>query len=262
VIDPAQNYTFGLPVAASTYARQLDNSLHILHVAMALIFVLWGIFFVYCLVRFRRRAGHTANPQPFKRVGPSFIPDAAILAFEIWLIFFFGLPIWSHVKENFPDPAISHVVDMVAEQFTWGFQHAGTDRKLGRRDPAKMGFGNPLGLDETDPDAKDDLIYRNELHVPLGRPTILNMTSKDVVHSFFVPEFRVKQDVVPGMLTRLWFEPTKAGRYEIGCAQLCGTGHYVMRGEVVVHTPEDYDAWQKERLAERAGQSPQPVEQW
>jgi cytochrome c oxidase subunit 2 len=109
-----------------------------------------------------------------------------------------------------------------------------------------MNANNQLGLDYTDPAAADDIISLNELHAPLGKPTIVYMTSKDVIHSFFVPEFRVKQDVVPGMRVPLWFEPTKVGTYELVCAQLCGLGHYRMRGLVHVHSPEDFAAKLKE----------------
>jgi cytochrome c oxidase subunit II len=264
VIDVAQNYTFGLPVAASSFAERLDSSLNILHVGMAAIFVLWGIFFTYCLVKFRARPGRAAEYHGWKSELGSWMPDAAVLAFEIWLIFIFGLPLWSHVKEEFPAAESSHVVEMVAEQFAWGFHYAGPDGQFARKDPKQVTMSNPLGLDETDPAGKDDYITYNELHVPLGKPTLLYMTSKDVIHSFFVPEFRVKQDVVPGMRSPLWFEPIKAGRFEIGCAQLCGTGHYAMRGEVAVYSPEEYDAWaaRMSGAKQAAAAAAEPAEDW
>ncbi len=262
MIDP-KNYTFGLPVQASTYADKVDNALNLLHVGMALIFVLWLIFFVYCLVRFRKRSGHAAEHAPFKSVWTSFIPDAFVLGFELWLVFMYGLPIWSHIKEKFPADAESVVVQMTAEQFSWGFQYAGPDGKFGRRDPKFMSIGNPLGIDHDDPASADDIVTRNEMHVPLGKPTVLYMTSKDVIHSFFVPEFRTKQDVVPGLQTKLWFTPNKVGRYEIACAQLCGTAHYAMRGEVVVVTPEEFEAWLQQMAATKAAAAPPPVmEAW
>jgi cytochrome c oxidase subunit II len=262
VIDLAQNYRFGLPVAASTYAERLDFSLNLLHGVMLVIFVLWAVFFAYCLVRFRRRPGAPAH-APIKGAAASFLPDAVILGFEIWLIFFFGMPIWSHIKEKFPEESGALVVDLVAEQFSWGFQYPGPDGKFGKRDFKRMGFGNLLGLDEEDADAADDVVMRNVLHVPLGKPTILRMTSKDVIHSFFVPEFRTKHDIVPGMQTRVWFEPNRTGVFEIVCSQLCGTGHYVMRGEVVVHSPEDFAAWEQARQAEKAASAPAaPAEDW
>jgi cytochrome c oxidase subunit II len=251
VIDPS-NYTFGLPIAASTYAARVDFSLTILQWGMAAIFVGWGLFFTYCLIKFRQRPNvPVVLHRPTKQgEALSFLPDAMVLGFEVWLIFFLGLPIWAHIKEEFPKPVDSNVVELVSEQFSWGFQYAGLDGQFAKRDSKQINSGNTIGIDQNDPAGKDDYVSINELHVPLGKPTVLNMSSKDVIHSFFVPEFRVKQDIVPGMIMPLWFEPTKVGRYEIGCAQLCGLGHYRMRGEVVVHTPEDFEAWKQERVKE------------
>jgi cytochrome c oxidase subunit 2 len=156
------------------------------------------------------------------------------------------------VKTDFPAEADSNVVELVGEQFAWGFQYPGVDGTFGRRDPKLISASNTIGIDFADGPAKDDFTSINELHIPLGKPTLLYMTSKDVIHSFFIPEFRVKQDLVPGMRIPVWFEPTQTGTFEIGCAQLCGLGHYRMRGEVVVHTPEEFEAWKKAAAAEQA----------
>jgi cytochrome c oxidase subunit II len=242
----SDNYTFGLPIAASTYAPRVDLALNILHVGMITIFVLWALFFTYCLIRFRKGRNPKADSNVGKWAIQSFIPDAAILAFELWLIFVFGLPIWSQVKEEFPTEQDATVVEMIAEQFAWSFHYAGPDGIFGRRDPKLMNADNQIGLDTTDPAAADDIVTLNDLHVPLGKPTLLYMTSKDVIHSFFVPEFRTKQDVVPGMRSPLWFEATQTGPFEIGCAQLCGLGHYRMKGQVLVHNPEDFEKTLKE----------------
>lgn len=253
-----ENFRSGLPQQASTYAANVDSSIHVLHIGMVVIFVLWLSFFIYCLVRFRQKKVPQASYQGWKGTAASFVPDVLVLSFELWLIFAFGLPIWSHIKNEFPKEEDSHVVGLTAEQFSWGFQYPGPDGKLGRRQATLINVSNPLGLDKTDPNGQDDVVLYNELHVPLGKPTLLQMTSKDVIHSFFVPEFRVKQDVVPGLTSPLWFEPTAPGRYEIGCAQLCGTGHYVMRGDVVVHTPEDYARWW-ETLRQQKTTTPPPA---
>ncbi len=227
----------GLPVAASTYAGQVDMALHILHIGMAIIFVLWFAFFVYCLFRFRAGKNPQASYAGWKGHMSSFLPDVLVLSFELWLIFALGLPVWADIKQNFPPAEESNVVEMVAEQFSWGFQQAGPDGQLGRRDVQYMNTSNPLGIDPEDTAGADDIVSHNIIHVPLDKPTLLYMSSKDVIHSFFVPEFRVKQDVVPGLRTPLWFKPTQPGVYEIGCAQLCGTGHYVMRGTLIVDPP-------------------------
>src|SRR5260370_1018256 len=113
------NYKYGLPIAASTYAARVDSALHLLHIGMAVIFVLWSFFFAYCLIRYRRCKNPKADANVNKWTVASFLPDAAILAFELWLIFMFGLPIWSQIKEEFPQENKSNVVELVAEQFAW-----------------------------------------------------------------------------------------------------------------------------------------------
>lgn len=240
-------YGWGLPIQASTYAQKIDQSLAILHGAMILIFVLWGIFMTYCLIRYRHRPGVGAAYT--HQVGlTSYIPDAAILAFEIWLIFLIGVPLWAHIMEKFPKPTEAHTVEVVAEQFTWNFHYPGPDGLFGRKDSALIDGANPVGLDGSDPASSDDIVSVNQLHVPSGRPTLLYLSSKDVIHSLFVPAFRVKRDIVPGMRIPLWFEPILQGTFEIGCAQLCGLGHYRMRGDVVVQSPEEYENWFQEQL--------------
>lgn len=252
MIDVAQNYTFGLPIAASSYAEKVDFSLHVLHVGMAVMFVLWGSFFVYTLFRFRRKKNPHASPPAHstKTTINSMLPDAAVLAFELFLVFMWGFPLWAEIKEEFPQELNSHVVRLTAEQFAWNFQYAGPDGIFGKMDPHQISPSNTLGLDAHDPAGQDDIVSINQLHVPIGKPTLLYMRSKDVIHSFFVPEMRNKQDVVPGLESMYWFEPIMTGRFEIVCAQLCGLGHYRMRGELVVHTPEDYKTWLKLRMAE------------
>ena len=250
MINPS-NYRFGLPIAASTYAAKVDMGIHILHWGMIAIFVIWGIFFTYCLIRFRSSKQPVASYDAATKGGLlSFLPDMMVLGFELWLIFFIGLPVWAEIKEKMPADKDANVVQLVAEQFAWGFQYPGADGQFGARDPKQISSGNTIGLDANDPNGKDDYISLNELHVPIDKPTILYLTSKDVIHSFFVPEFRVKQDVVPGMRIPLWFQATAPGHYEIGCAQLCGLGHYRMKGEVIVDTPEEFEAWKLEKMKE------------
>lgn len=245
------NYGWGLPVAASTFAGEIDFGIRIIHWAMILIFVLWGIFFTYLLIRYRRREGVPAQ-HAHEGVLKSLIPDALVLIFELALIFFYAIPGWSRIKFDLPSPESAHNVRIVAEQFAWNVQYPGPDGAFGRLDPKFIDSGNVLGLDPEDPAGKDDIVGLNELHVPLGRKTLVQLTSKDVIHSFFVPEFRVKQDAMPGMELPFWFEPSIVGKFEIGCAQLCGIGHATMRGDVYSHTPEEYEQWLASQAAEKA----------
>ena len=274
------NYGWGLPIAASTYAGKIDFGIWMIHVAMIAIFVIWGIFFTYLLIKYRKRPGVPAEREdraepplevtltdnvvtlPFSTILyrnmdelKSLAPDLIVMAFEIALIVFYALPGWNAIKISMPDEKDAVVIHVVGEQFGWDIHYAGADGKFGRRKPELVHFNNPLGLDRTDPDAADDIIVGNELHMPLGKKVLIKLTSKDVIHDFFVPEFRIKQDAMPGMEIPVWIEATKVGKYELACAQLCGFGHSLMRADVYVDTPEDYAKW----LASRAAATPAPA---
>jgi len=240
-------FTIGMPPVATTYGSDIDGLMTWLHVVMVAMFVIWGVYLVYCVVQYRAKDGERGT---YHQAGEksSFIPDGIILAFEVWLILAFGIPMWSELKEETPPAKDSLEIRLVAEQFAWNFQYAGPDGKFGRRDPKLISASNPMGIDDEDPAAKDDITTVNNLYVPVDKPFILRMTSKDVIHDFQVTNFRNKQDVVPGMMTTLWFEPSTVGKYEIACAQLCGLGHTKMVGNVFVKSQAEYDEWFKEEL--------------
>jgi cytochrome c oxidase subunit II len=247
----------GLPIPASTYADQIDFGIRLIHWAMFAIFILWGIFFTYLLVRYRRKDGVAAerdaeHGSPLKAL----LPDFIVMAFEIALIVFYAIPVWNSIKINMPKGEAANKVDVVAEQFAWNVIYPGPDGKFGKRDPNLIHFTNPVGIDYSDPASADDVVLANELHMPLEKPTLIRLMSKDVIHSFFVPEFRIKQDAVPGMEIPVWVEPTKTGTFEISCAQLCGFAHSLMRGDVMVHEPAEFDTWLKEQSANVAAAAP------
>ena len=255
------NYGWGLPVAASTYAQDIDFGIRVIHWAMFAIFILWGIFFTYLLIRYRHRDGVPAEREHDHSTIKGLMPDIIVMIFELFLIAFYAIPVWSRIKIDVPKPEEANQIDVVAEQFAWNVHYPGKDGKFGRRDPALIHFSNPLGLDRNDPAAQDDVTLANEIHMPLGKKTLIRLSSKDVIHSFFIPEFRIKQDAVPGMVIPVWVEPNRAGTYEITCAQLCGFGHSLMRADVVVETPEQYAAWLKGLAAPKAEKAA-PSEQW
>jgi cytochrome c oxidase subunit 2 len=243
-------FNWGLPIAASTYADRIDFGIRIIHWAMLAIFVLWGIFFTYLLLRYRKRNGVPAErEEAHGSVLKSLGPDIAVTVFELALIAFYAVPAWTSIKIDFPTPDKAHNVDIIAEQFAWNFHYPGKDGKFGRRDPKLVHFTNPIGLDREDPAGADDIVGANELHLPLGKPTLIRLSSKDVIHSFFVPEFRIKQDAMPGMVQKVWLEPTAAGQYPLSCSQLCGFAHANMQAFVHVHEQADYNKW----LAATAG---------
>jgi cytochrome c oxidase subunit 2 len=144
-------------------------------------------------------------------------------------------------------PSEAIVVEVTGEQFTWNIRYPGRDGIFGRNDPYLIKDDNPLGLDNRDPAASDDIVEPALLRLPVNKPVRVLLRSKDTLHSFFLPHFRIKQDLVPGMTIEVWFVPTQPGEYEIACAELCGLGHYTMRGLVRVLPQEQFDQWLNEQ---------------
>jgi cytochrome c oxidase subunit 2 len=159
---------------------------------------------------------------------------------------FFSIPAYNARVSAFPAESEATTVRVVAEQFAWNIHYPGADGKFGKTDIRLVSSDNPLGLDRSDGDAKDDLTTINQLFLPVNKPVIVHLSSKDVIHSFGLPQMRVKQDAIPGIVHNVWFEPTKTGEWEIACSQLCGLGHYRMRGFYTIQTQGDFDKWVQE----------------
>ena len=163
---------------------------------------------------------------------------------------FAGLVIWDDVQAAPPDDAI--VVEAVGAQFQWDFRYPGPDGQFAEFRPELYSLQNPLGVDFDDARAADDFSRTNQLVLPVNRVAHIRLRSKDVLHAFFLPNFRVKQDLVPGMQTSVTFTPTKIGEYEIACAELCGLGHYRMRAFLSIRSKADYQAWLQEQAKPEA----------
>jgi cytochrome c oxidase subunit 2 len=284
---------------------------------MLVLFVGWGAFFIYSLFRFRKKANPQADYIGVKSHASSYI-EVAVALFEGVLLVGFAIPVWANVWVKYPDPKDALVIHVVAEQFAWNIHYPGKDGKFGRRDIKLVTAENPIGLDREDADAKDDIATINNMHVPVGTPILVYLTSKDVIHSFGLPLLRVKQDAIPGQQIPVTFTATmtvaqirekmthtyttatlklaegqsptmiatadypatdgtmllakgdlitndalakleSAGvtsvgatqdtPAEIACAQLCGLGHYRMRGTLYLDSPEDYQKWLAEEAA-------------
>ncbi|MEO8167920.1 MAG: hypothetical protein ABI623_06715 [bacterium] len=198
----------GLPIDASTHGHSIDQIIVITHWLMLALFLGWGTFFVYSLIRFRKKRNPHADYVGVKSHKSSYI-EVAVALFEGFLLIGFAIPVWSGVWTNYPDPKDAVVVHVVAEQFAWNIHYPGPDGKFGRRDISLVTSENPLGLDRNDPDAKDDIATINQFHVPIGKKILVYLTSKDVIHSFGIPLLRVKQDAIPGQSIPVTFEATK-----------------------------------------------------
>jgi cytochrome c oxidase subunit 2 len=179
----------------------------------------------------------------------SLAPVALMVALAEVGVLVLGAPVWAQLYTDPAEDAIE--LEAVGKQFEWIFRYPGKDGKFGRFDPKLIhDTQNPLGLDEDDPAAIDDIVVRGVLHLPVGRDAVIRLRTQDVLHSFFVPQFRVKQDLISGFPTRTKFRPTREGKYELACAELCGLGHYKMRAFVQVESQQAFDAW----LAKQIGQ--------
>ena len=237
----------GMPVQASAHAAEIDHMTVLVHWLMLLLFVGWGAFFAFVLVRFRRGANPVASYTGAKGKLSKGL-EIGIAIIEVVLLVFYAIPAWATRVRDFPSDSEAVVVRVTGEQFAWNVHYPGNDGRFGRRDIKLVGADNPIGLDRTDPDAKDDITTTNQLNFPVDRPVLVHLSSKDVIHSFGLFEMRVKQDAIPGMDIPVWFIPNRIGEYEIACSQLCGLGHYRMRGFVSVKTDADFKTW----LAEEA----------
>ncbi len=299
----------GLPVSASEHAARVDRLILYVHILMVVLFVGWILFFFYTLFRFRKSNNPKADYTGVKTHTSSYL-EAMIAVIEVLLLVGLSIPFWSWKVSAFPtDPSTVHV-RVIAQQFAWNIHYPGPDGIFGRTDIKLVDEQtNPIGLDRKgDPHAKDDIVTLNQLHLPVNRPAVIEITTKDVIHSFSLPVMRVKQDAIPGMLIPIHFVPNKTSdqlreelattvalpsaksldsyvamedykakdgtilvkkgravsantasnlvengitevrvgpRYpaEIACAQLCGLGHYRMKGYLSIDTEEQYKAW-------------------
>lgn len=246
----------GLPIQASTHAGDIDHMIVLVHWLMLVLFVGWGAFFLLVLVKFRKSANPTASYVGAKgKIAKS--SEVAVALIEVILLIGYAIPAWATRVKQFPAENEAVVVRVVGEQFAWNMHYPGPDGRFGRTDITLVAADNPLGLDRNDANAKDDVTTINQLNLPVDRPVLVHLSSKDVIHSFGLYEMRVKQDAIPGMDIPVWFIPNRAGEYEIACSQLCGLGHFRMRGFITIQTAAEYQQWMDEQLAEvRAAANP------
>lgn len=238
----------GFPPLASEHGAQLDHLIVIVHWLMLALFVGWGSFFIFTLFRFRAGRNPKADYAGVKSHYSNYL-EVAVALFEAVLLLGFSIPLWAVRVNEFPLEKEATMVRVIAEQFSWNIWYPGPDGVFGKNSPELVTSDNPVGIDRNDPAAKDDILTINQLNLPVDKPVIVRLSSKDVIHSFNLPVMRVKQDAIPGMSIPLWFTPNRIGNYEIACAQLCGLGHYRMRGYINILSREDYGKWQTEQEA-------------
>jgi cytochrome c oxidase subunit 2 len=221
----------------------IDDTLLITFAITGLVFVAVGSFMAYCVFRFRHKPGNQAAYEPENRRLEIWL--AVVTSVGVAAMLAPGLVVWN---QFITVPADAHQIEVVAQQWQWSFRMPGADGRLGKSDTREVSPENPLGLNKNDTAGLDDVIVEGgELHLPIGKPVKVLLRSIDVLHDFYVPEFRAKMDMIPGMLTYFWFTPTRTGTFEILCAELCGVGHSQMRGTVMIDEEVAYQAWLAEQ---------------
>jgi len=217
----------------------IDDTLTITFIVCGFVFVVINLFLAYCVYRYRYHKDRRADYEPENK------------RLEWWLTAFTtvgviamlapGLFVWAKYVEV---PENARLVEAVGQQWKWTYRYPGTDGILGTVDIRHLDANNPFGMNPDDPNGQDDvLVSGQEIHLPLGSPVKMLLRSKDVLHDFYVPQIRAKMDLVPGMITYFWFTPTRAGRYDVLCAELCGSGHYNMRSYMVLEEASAFNAW-------------------
>ncbi len=247
-----------MPINASTHGDRVDNLIVYVHWLMLVLFVGWGIFFVYTLFRFSQNRNPKADYHGVKSHYSSYL-EIGVALIEAVLLIAFSLPFWIQEVASATEEGSEYDVEVRAlgQQFQWNIHYPGLDGVFGKTDPTLVdGSSNPLGLDRSDPNAKDDFASVGRLYVPVDKKILVHVGSYDVIHNFFLPVMRVKQDAIPGTSIPVTFIPTatspknpaKDNRWEIGCAQLCGSGHYKMIGELIVLEHDEYKTWEEDQV--------------
>ncbi|GAA0573066.1 cytochrome c oxidase subunit II [Craurococcus roseus] len=225
------------PIASNW--QYIDQTIVITFWITGVVFVAVVLFMAYCVFRFRHRHGAKAAYEPENKRLEWWLTVATAVGVAAMLAP--GLFVWNQFV-TVPRDAVE--IEVVGRQWQWSYRLPGEDGKLGTSDIRHIGLDNPLGLNPHDAAGQDDVVIEAEdLHLPIGKPVKVLLRSIDVLHDFYVPEFRAKMDMVPGSVTYFWFTPTRTGTFEVLCAELCGVGHAVMRGRVVVQSETEHAVW-------------------
>jgi cytochrome c oxidase subunit II len=235
----------GIPENYAAHGGQVDHMLDVVHWFMLVLFVGWTLFFFYCIFRFWHRRHPKASYDGVKSHLSSHL-EVGVVIVEAVLLFGFAFPLWAERVDSWSevqklDPARVRVVGW---QFGWTYHYPGADGKFGRTEPALISGTNDLGIDFEDPNAWDDFTSPI-LKLPVNRPAVLNIGTKDVIHNYHIVPMRIQQDAIPGREIAMWFTPVKTLETFVVCGQLCGEGHGNMVGTMEVVPTEDYDSWFK-----------------
>ena len=255
----------GLPINSSSHGHMIDNMIGWVHWLMILLFIGWGVYLIITVIKFNSKNNPKANYNGVQSHYSQYA-EYGVIIFEAFLLIGLSIPLYSQLKTSLPSDNDVHHIRVIAQQFAWNIHYPGEDGKFGKSIEPRQGdvideVSNTLSLDPDDSFGSDDIVIRNQLHLPVNKQVMIHLSSKDVIHSFGIPEMRIKQDAVPGMTIPFFFTPTmtsaefldeikgsaREGKgYEIACAQLCGNSHYRMRGFVTVESEDKFNSWLEE----------------
>jgi cytochrome c oxidase subunit 2 len=238
------NRLFGIPPVGSQHGEMVDHMLELVHWIMLVLFVGWSTYLAITLVRFYRKNNPRADHGGVRGHASSHL-ELGVIITEIILLLGFAFPLWATQVDRFPNPDVR--VNAWAEQFRWSFHYPGADGKFGKTDRFLITANNPIGINPNDPNSHDDFVS-STLVLPKGKKIEIAVTSKDVIHNLALVSMRASTDADPAKVNRIWFVPTLAGKSDVICGQLCGSGHGIMKGEMeVMATPAAFDEWQKQQ---------------
>ena len=222
----------------------IDDTIILTFWVTGAVFVAVCLFMSYCVWRFRYKEDRRADYEPESPRLEWFL--TILTTIGVCALLAPGLIVWNKYV-SVPEDAVD--IEVMGQQWYWNYRLPGPDGKLGLTDLRNITEDNPFGMNLDDPNGLDDiLIEADDLHILLGQSVKVNLRSIDVLHDFYVPQFRAKMDMVPGTVTYYWFTPTRTGDFEILCMEYCGTGHYAMKGRVLVDNEEDYKEWLSEQI--------------
>ena len=271
----------GLPISSSSHGLMIDNMIGWVHWVMLLLFVGWGIYLIITVIKFSAKLNPKADYNGVQSHYSQYV-EYGVIIIEAFLLIGLSIPLYAQLKTTLPNDNDVHHVRIIAQQFAWNIHYPGSDGKFGKTNIKLVDEeSNPIGLDRNSPFGADDFVTINQMHLPVNKQVMIHLSSKDVIHSFGIPEMRIKQDAVPGMTIPFFFTPTMTSSeflnkikdterfkpkgnygfdketwenlnnkskneyrgYRIACAQLCGNSHYKMRGFVTIDTDAEYNAW-------------------
>lgn len=241
------NKFLGIPALASEHGEMVDHMLELVHWVMLVLFVGWSTFLVIVFTKFRKEKSPKADYHGVRGHASTHI-EVGVVIVEAILLLGFAFPLWSQQSLEYPTGKDVVKMRAVGEKFSWNFQYGGSDGTLGRMELKLIDAanGNIIGRDMKDPNGKDDFVKGGVMTIPVGRPVIVDVTSKDVIHNLALVPMRAAQDATPGVRGHMWFTPTKTGEWDIICGQLCGVGHSQMKARLVVVEQKEFDEFIKE----------------